>query len=66
MTNLSKLVAAMILTFGLLSTAQASSIELSIGQFAIYQSDAPTTAEDGEEGEEGEKKKEGEEEEPDC
>ena len=65
MTNLSKLVATMILAFGLLSTAQASSIELSTGEFAIYQSDAPTTGEDGEDGEK-KKKKEGEEEEPDC
>ena len=62
MTNLTRLLAGMILALSLLSMAQASSIDYSVDQFATYQSDTPATDEDGEE----KKKKEGEEEEPDC
>lgn len=72
MKILTQLLAGMMLVFGLLSTAHASSIDVSFDQFAVYQSDAPATDEDGEKKKEGEeedgeekKKKDGEEE-PEC
>ena len=64
MKNLTQLLAGMILAFSLLSTAHASSIDISIDQLAVYQSDTPATEEGGDD--EGKKKKDGEEEEPDC
>ncbi len=63
MTKLTQLLAGMILALSLLSTAHASSIDISIDQFAVYQSDTPATEEAGDD---EEKKKDGEEEEPDC
>lgn len=61
----------MMLVFSLLSATHATSIDISVDQFSVYQSDTPTTNEDGEDtpatGEDGEeKKKSGEEEEPEC
>jgi len=71
MTNLTKLLAAMILAFGLLSTTHAASIDLSVDQFANYQSEAPATDEtdgttDGTDDDGKKKKKDGEAEEPEC
>ena len=57
MTNLTKLLASLVLVLGLVATGNAASVSSETGDFKVYQSD--TT--DGEE----KKKKEGEEE-PDC
>lgn len=65
MKNLAQILAGLIFAFSLLSTAHASNIDVSVDQFAVYQSDTPATEEEGADGEE--KKKTGEEEEePDC
>jgi len=65
MKNLTQILAGLMLVFSLLSPAHATSIDISVDQFAVYQSDTPTTeTEEGTDGEE--KKKAGEEEEPDC
>jgi UDP-N-acetylmuramoylalanine-D-glutamate ligase len=58
MTNLTKLLASLVLVLGLVATGNAASVISETDGFKVYQSD--TT--DGEE----KKKKEGEEEEPDC
>ena len=59
MINVTKLLAGLILAFGLVATSNAGSMISSSEGFKVYQSD---TAEEEEE----KKKKEGEEEEPDC
>ena len=69
MKNLTQILAGLMLVFSLLSTAHATSIDISVDQFAVYQSDtpAPEAETETEEGADGEKKKKaGEEEEPDC
>ena len=68
MTNMTKLLASLVLVFGLVSMSNAASVLPAMDGFKLYQTDTDTDADtDTEEAtEEEKKKKEGEEEEPDC
>ena len=65
MTNMTKLLASLVLVFGLVSMSNAASVLPAMDGFKLYQTDTDTDADT--DTEEEKKKKEGEEEEePDC